>query len=109
MGSFELDLTNFLLTAIFILCPLFFDIFVIGVRQGSIMFEFLGLLVAFFFLVILHTIFVVGCLFYKSSVKTLHQWQSATKNRSKYFGKVLKSLPIIALPAREAGIIDVEI
>ncbi len=109
MRSFELDLTNFALTSMFILCLLFFNVFVVGVRQSSIMFEFLGFLVACFFLVILHIIFVIGCLFYSSSVKILQQWKSATKNRSKYFDKILKSLPLIALPAGEAGIIDVEI
>ncbi len=107
--SFEYDISTLILSAVFVACIMFSNIFRFAVckRMGIIVIASIGII--FFIVVVLDVLFVIGCSFYKSSFNVLNQWRNVTGRTSPHMYRVLKSLPIIALPAGKAGVIDTDI
>lgn len=106
---YEVDMTSTVLCTAFVSCLIFSNIFVIGFRRLMVLFLVPGLTVLYGFIFLLNILFMIGCTFYKSSVKTLSNWSRTTRRQSIFMRKEIKSLPIIAIPAGNVGIIDVAI
>ncbi len=109
LKPFEYDASTAVLCTAFVLCLLCSNIIFIALRKHSnfLMVICSGLLI--FCIGLLHVVLVIACAYYKYSSKTLAQWKAVTERRQLYLFKTLRSLQIIAMPAGEAGIIDIEI
>ncbi len=109
LQPFEYDASSAVLCTVFVLCVLYLNVIFIALHKNLNLLMILcsGLLT--FYIGMLHLLFVFGCSFYNYSFKTLAQWKAVTERRHQYMYKTLRSLQIIAVPAGEAGIIDIEI
>lgn len=108
MRSFELKITSFVLVTVYSIFILFWNVVIIAIRKKIGLLFMIGMSMICIATIGLHILFAVGCCFYKSSTRILRDWKSA-KHLSRYKRKTIGSLPVIALPAGGAGIIDIEI
>ncbi len=96
--------------SLFLLFIVFINILVLGVRKDIPVLILLASTLLIFCSVCLKLAFLVGCSFFKSSRIVLGNWRRSLELRiySAYMKKVLRSLKVIAIPAGEAGIVDVD-
>ncbi len=108
MHLYEYDASTMVLSGVFLLCIIFCNVFVIAFREKMYIFIFISLGLLIVAIGLLNILFGFGCSFYTSSSKILFQWKRAS-GKSAILRRILNSLQIIAIPAGEAGIIDIDI
>lgn len=106
---YDVNITSMVLCSAFFSCLIFSNIFVLGCRRGIPLFIIPSLTIFDGFLLILNAMFIMGCIFFKSSTKTLRNWRHTTRRKSLSMSKQIKSMSVISVPAGNMGIIDVEI
>jgi len=84
---------------------------ILGQIRESAMLICVGAIGIFGGCVLLQCFFLVGCAYYKNSVKALAKWRIdlGKSGPSRFFRRVVKSLKPVAMPAGEVGIIDQDI
>ncbi len=107
--SFLYDVSTLILSAVFMAYIIFLNIFCFAIRERMSLIVVAIIGIIFFITVVLNVLFVIGCSYYTTSSKVLLQWRNVTGRKDAYMHRIVKSLPILALPAGEAGIIDTEI
>lgn len=98
-----------LLSGLYLLFIVFVNILVFGIRKSSPLLLFVGLMFIVVCAICLSVTFLVGCSLFKSSCLILKNWRRSFELciYSRFTQKMLRSLKVIAIPAGDAGIIDV--
>ncbi len=87
---------------------MFSNVIIIGIKKNAPLLIIIGIAMIILLTVGLYIMFYVGCYFYILSQRIIRNWKRLAF-KDGYAKRLVLSLPIIALPAGDAGIIDIEI
>lgn len=106
---FDYIATTFVLVFVFISFAVFVVVVIVGLKLKLGIFVIIGVAFVVFASLDINVVLMIGCSFFTSSQIILSNWKrDVMGNRNPYIRRCIISLGVIAMPAGEAGVIDVQ-